>query len=170
MCAWKRASLFAAVASVAIGTMLAFTVASASRAAAAGAGAVSYTQTYNNTTDSFASPNPCTGVSGAVTETYNGVFHVTKLTSGQGAGTLWATGTFTGNFVFTPDNVTQPSYTGYFTTWFGDNNNLHNGTETETMSIHGTGSDGSTLQFHEVAHMSVSATGTTIFFDRPTCG
>lgn len=170
MRAWKRASLFAAVASVAVVAMLLFTVASASRAAAAGAGAVSYTQTFKDATDSFITPNPCTGVSGTVTETYNGVFHVTELTSGQGAGTFWATGTLTGDFVFTPDDATQPSYTGHFTTWFGDNNNLQNGTETSTLSLHGTGSDGSTLRFHEVAHMSVSATGTTLFFDRPTCG
>lgn len=170
MRAWKRTSLFAAVASVAVVAMLLFTFASASKAAAAGAGAVSYTQTYQDATDSFSTPNPCTGVSGTVTETYNGAFHVTELTSGQGAGTLWATGTLTGDFVFTPDDATQPSYAGHFTTWFGDNNNLQNGTETETLSIHGTGSDGSTLRFHEVSHMSVSATGTTLFFDRPTCG
>ncbi|MGZ3600895.1 MAG: hypothetical protein ACXWQR_24050 [Ktedonobacterales bacterium] len=168
---WKRATLSAAVASIAIVAMLLVTFGSASAASAAGAGAVSETQTVKNVTDSFATPNPCTGVPGTVTETYNGVFHVTTLTSGRGAGTFWATGTLTGDFVFTPDDaVTQPSYSGHFTTWFGDNNNLQNGTETDTLSIHGRGSDGSTLQFHEVTHMSVSASGITFSFDKPKCG
>lgn len=168
MSRWKRATLSAATVSVAVVAVLLFSLAPAS---AAGAGAVSYTQTFHNTTDSFAAPNPCTGALGTVTETYNGVFHVTSLTSGQGAGTFWATGTMTGDFVFTPDDsVTQPSYTGHFASWFGDNNNLRNGAETSTFAIHGTGSDGSTLQFHEVGHMSVSATGITVFFDKPICG
>jgi hypothetical protein len=164
---WKRATLSAVAASVAVMAVLVFTIATAS---GAGAGAETFTQTFHNATDSFPSPNPCTGVSGMVSITYNGVFHVTALTSGQGAGTSWATGTQTGDFVFTPDDVSQPSFTGHFTTWFGDNNNLHNGVEHSTFSLHGTGSDGSTLQFHDIAHLSVSATGVTLSFDKPTCG
>ena len=164
---WKRATLSAVAASVAVMAVLVFTIATAS---AAGAGAVTFTQTFHNATDSFPTPNPCTGVAGTVSLTYNGVFHVTTLTSGQGAGTAWATGTQTGDFVFTPDDVSQPSYTGHFTTWFGDNNNVHNGVEHSTFSLHGTGSDGSTLEFHDVAHLSVSATGITLAFDKPTCG
>ena len=139
-------------------------------AAANGAGAVSFTQTFHNATDSFPSPNPCTGASGTVSVIYNGVFHVTTLTSGIGAGTFWATGTQTGTFTFTPNDPTQPSFTGRFTAWFGDNNNLKNGSETSTMSIRGTGSDGSTLTFHEVMHASVSASGVVNTFDKPRCG
>ncbi len=139
-------------------------------AAANGAGAVSFTQTFHNATDSFPSPNPCTGVSGTVTVIYNGVFHVTMLTSGIGAGTFWATGTQTGTFTFAPDDPAQPTFAGRFTAWFGDNNNLRNGSETSTFSIRGTGSDGSTLNFHEVMHASVSASGAVNTFDKPTCG
>jgi len=165
---WKRAILSAAAAAVAAVALLLVTNVTAS---AAGAGAVSFTQTFHNATDSFPSDNPCTGVPGALTLTYNGVFHATELTSGQGAGTFWVTGTMTGDFVFTPDDVaTQPSYSGHFASWFGDNNNLHNGTETATLSVRGVGSDGSTLRFHEVAHLSASASGVTVSFDKPRCG
>jgi hypothetical protein len=168
MSRWKRAILPAAAASVAVMALLLFTIVTAS---AAGAGAVSYTQTFHNATDSSPTANPCTAAPGTLTLTYNGVFHVTELTSGQGVGTFWATGTMTGDFVLTPDDVaTQPSYSGHFATWFGDNNNLHNGTETSTLSAHGIGSDGSTLRFHEVAHLSASASGLTFFFDKPRCG
>ena len=167
MKAWKRASLRSVAASFVVVALLLFTAVVAS---AAGAGAVSYTQTFHNATDSFPAVNPCSGASGNATLTYNGVFHVTTLTSGQGAGTFWATGTMTGDFVFAPDNATQPTYTGHFASWFGDNDNLRNGTETSTFNLHGVGSDGSSLKFHEVAHLSISATGITVFFDKPTCG
>jgi hypothetical protein len=162
-----RATLSAAAVTLAVVAMFLFTFATA---AASGAGAVSYTQTFHNATDTSPSANPCSGAPATLTLTYNGVFHATQLTSGQGAGTFWATGTMTGAFLLTPDDAAQPTYTGHFATWFGDNNNLHNGTETSTLSAHGTGSDGSTLRFHEVAHLSISATGMTVFFDKPSCG
>src|SRR6476469_9362820 len=107
-----------------------------SSALAAGAGAVSVTQTFHNATQTFPSPNPCTGDPGTVTLTYNGVAHATFLTSGVGAGTGWATFTSTGNFVFTPDDPTKPSFTGHFTTWDGENFNLKNFAATSTFVLH----------------------------------
>jgi hypothetical protein len=140
-------------------------------ASAAGAGAVTFTQNDHNVTQSFSSSNPCTGDAGIVTTTGNSVFHVTTLTSGIGIGTSWATGTSEGTFTFVPTDPTKPSYTGHFTTWFGDNNNLKNGTETSTLTIHGVGSDGSTIRFHEVVHLLVDANDVVkLFFDKPTCG
>lgn len=132
---------------------------------AAGAGAVSTTQIIKNGTQSFPSPNPCTGTPGSVTITFNGVFHVTTLANG----TFWATGTQTGTFTFTPDDPTQLSASGRFTSWFGDNNNLQNGSETSILSVRGTNSDGTTFVAHDVAHLSVSASGITLSFDKPTC-
>jgi len=156
--------LLAVVAAIGAGVMLAIP------AEANGAEAVTFTQTFHNATATFPTPNPCTGVSGMVSITYNGVFHITTLTSGIGAGTFWATGTQTGTFKFTPDDPAQPTYAGHFTAWFGDNNNLHNGSETSTFSLRGTGSDGSTLMFHDVMHASVSANGAVNSFDKPSCG
>jgi len=139
-------------------------------ATSAGAGAESFTQTFKNVTEVSTDSNPCTGDLGTLTLTYNGVFHVTELTSGIGAGTFWATGTLTGKFSFVPFDSSKPSYTGRFTTWFGDNDNLRSDAETETLHIRGIGSDGSILSFHAVAHMTVTAQGVTFSFDKARCG
>ncbi len=163
---WKRALITGALGSVAV---LGVMFGAAPNAFADGAGAVNYTQTFHNATDSFPAANPCTGDPAMITMTYNGVFHVTELTSGRGAGTLWATGTQAGDIVITPSDPSLPTYTGHFAAWFGDNNNLQNGVETSTISIHATGSDGSTLDYHDVEHLSVSATGVTVSFDKPVC-
>jgi hypothetical protein len=145
-------------------------LAAAPVALSAGAGAVSYTETVKNVTEVSTDVNPCTGDVGTLTLTYNGVFHVTELTAGKGAGTFWATGTLTGTFSFVPNDSSKPSYTGHFTIWFGDNDNLQNGTQTETVSIHGSGSDGSVLRFHDVVHLASSATGVVVGFEKPSCG
>jgi hypothetical protein len=158
------------MATLAAMAMLLLTIGTASANADHGAGAISFTQNFHNATETDVDANPCTGAPGTVTLTYNGVFHVTELTAGQGAGTFWATGTMTGDFSFVPFDASQPSYTGHFTSWFGDNNNLRNGSETSTFNLHGTGSDGSSLQFHDVAHASVSASGVSISFDKASCG
>ena len=141
-------------------------------AQASGAGAVSVTQTFHNATQTFVPPDPnavqpCTGVPGTLTITYNGVAHSTFLTSGVGAGTGWFTFTATGTFTFIgSDGV---NFTGHFTNWDGQNVNLHNSAGTGILVVHGTGSDGSSLTFHDVFHMSVSASGITLFFDKPSC-
>jgi hypothetical protein len=56
---WKRVSLSAA-GSVAAIALLFFTLSTAS---AAGAGAISFTQTFHNAVQSIPSANPCTGSS-----------------------------------------------------------------------------------------------------------
>jgi hypothetical protein len=137
---------------------------------ASGAGAVSVTQTFHNATESFPTNAPCASETGIVTITYNGVAHGTVLTSGVGAGTGWFTFTATGTFSFAPLAGGNVTYSGRFTTWDGENINLQNYTATFTQIIHGTGSDGSTVNFHEVAHVTVAPSGNvTITFDRPTC-
>jgi hypothetical protein len=142
------------------------TVLAAPSASAAGAGAVSSTQTVHNATDTSTDVNPCTGAPGTLTLTYNAIFHITTLANG----TYWATFTQTGTFSFVPFDSSQPSFTGHFTVWDGDNWNNRNTTETVTLAITGTGSDGSRLRFHGVEHVSVSATGITNSFDKPRCG
>ena len=46
---------------------------------------------------------------------------------------------------------------------------LRNGTETYTINIVGTGSDGSRLNFHEAFHVTATATGVTLGFDKVNC-
>jgi hypothetical protein len=157
----RTAKFSLAVLVVAVAAVLAVPAASS-----AGAGAVSSTQKWHNVTETSTDVNPCSGATGTLTLTYNGVFHVTTLANG----TYWATLTQTGAFSFVPFDLSQPSYTGHFTVWDGDNWNNRNTTETATFSIHGTGSDGSTLTLHEVEHISSSASGATLSFDKLRCG
>lgn len=159
----KRLLLRGTVAFVAIVCLLLLTVSSAF---ADGNGATTFTQTFHNAVDTFPDTNPCTGVPGTLTITYNGVFHFTV----NKAGDFWDTGNQTGDFVFIPADVSQPSYTGHFHIWFGDSINNQNQVDHMTFAVNGVGSDGSTLTFHEVAHFSVSASGMVETFDKPTCG
>ena len=156
-----RAKFAVAVLVVAVAALVAVPVASP-----AGAGAVSFTQNWHNVTETSTDVNPCTGAPGTLTLTYNAVFHVTTLANG----TYWVTFTQTGAFSFVPFDSSQPSYTGHFTVWDGDNWNNRNTTETVTFMVRGTGSDGSTLMFHEVGHISTSASGATLSFDKLRCG
>ena len=123
----------------AICAVLGLLLATSAGVAAAGAGAVSYTQTFHDATEIYHAgvdpgtfPFPCGVGTALVTYTYDGVFHVTVLTGGTGAGTSWATGTMTGAVAIVPDDPALPSYSGRLTEWFGDNNNLRNGTEAFT--------------------------------------
>lgn len=136
---------------------------------AAGAGAQSYTQVLKNQTDVSSDVNPCSGVTGTLSQTYNGVFHITTLADGE----LWATFTQTGSISFVPDDASQPSYSGHFTVWGGFNVNERNSTDTFTFSARLTGTDGSVVVLHEVQHDTYTANGTPVVsFDRPTltCG
>ena len=115
-----------------------------------------------NVTESNADVNPCSGATGTLTQTYSGVFHSTELPNG----TSWFTGTLHGTFSFVPDDSTQPSYAGKFTTWFGDENNLRNEVENETFRVRLLGTDGSVLMAHDTAHMGTSASGLSFSFDK----
>lgn len=131
-----------------------------------GNGATTFTQTVHNVTQTFPNTNPCTGVPGTLSITYNAVFHYTV----NKAGDFWDTFNETGDFSFVPTDVAQPSYTGHFHMWFGDSFNNQNQVDHFTFQVIGTGSDGSTLTFHEVGHFSVSASGIVQTFDKMSCG
>ncbi len=131
-----------------------------------GAGATVFTQTFHDATQSFPAANPCSGAPGTVTVTFNGVFHTTQLASGE----FWATSTNTGHFTLTPTDPSQPTFTGHFEAWFGVSSNENNFVTHDILNIHGTGSDGSALTFHDTMHFSVSASGVVISFDKPSCG
>jgi hypothetical protein len=135
---------------------------------AAGAGTVSYTQIIHNQTDVSPGANPCTGVPGTLTQTYNAVFHVTTQADGE----LWATFTQTGSVSFVPYDSIQPSYSGHATFWGNYNVNQQNANSTFTSSIRVVGTDGSVITAHEVAHYLVTSTGVTMSWDKPTltCG
>jgi hypothetical protein len=128
----------------------------------ASARATTETVHVTNVSESAPDANPCSGATGTLTQTYSGVFHSTVLPNG----TSWFTGTLHGTFSFVPDDSTQPSYAGKFTTWFGDENNLRNEVEHETFRVKLLGTDGSVLMVHETAHFGTSASGLSFSFDK----
>jgi hypothetical protein len=148
---------------LATGGVLGFTAAAAS---ADGNGAQTFTQTFKHQTDTFVDFVPCRDFQATITITYNGVFHYTV----NKAGDFWATGTMTGTVTAVPLEASNPSFTGHFTTWFGEADNKKNGVDHSTFTVHLTGSDGSTIKFHDTAHLSTSASGLTVSFDKPMCG
>lgn len=117
--------------------------------------------------------NPCTG------DTFNGglgaqftgnlVDHVTAFTNSDEA---WFTFTETGSVVATDDG-NQVTYTGHATAWGNGNFNERNQNSEFTLTIHLTGSDGSSISVHETTVFVDNANGTiTVNFDKMnlTCG
>src|SRR5438034_8258570 len=104
-----------------------------------------------------AGANPCTGAAGTFHVSFTGVSH-TNVTP---VGTLHHTATVTGAIAFTPDDPTQPTYTGEFTAWDGQNG-AADSTITLTATFHDTlrGSDGSSIRDRGVFHLTVLADGT----------
>jgi hypothetical protein len=112
--------------------------------------------------------NPCTGAPGTLTETLKGVTHTTELANGS----FHETTTVTESVTFVPDDPSQPTYTGKATFWDGENSNTKTFTATFTGHINVSGSDGSRITEHFVAHVTVHSDGTvTVEFetDRLSC-
>jgi hypothetical protein len=117
--------------------------------------------------------NPCTG------DTFNGgqgiqftgnlVDHVTYFTNSD---EVCATFTETGAIVGTDDG-TGVTYSGHATAWGNFNMNERNGNSAFTLTIHATGSDGSSITAHETTVFATNANGdVTVNFDKAslTCG
>jgi hypothetical protein len=134
-------------------------------AAPAISAATSTTQTVKGFTETFPTDNPCTGDPGTVTVTYNGVFH----TSVDATGGTHVTGTQAGTFEFVPDDASQPSYTGRFTTWFGGNIGANGQGFWSTFSLTGYGSDGSVIHFNGVTQFHLSNGEVHVSFDLGNC-
>ena len=83
-----------------------------------------------------------------ITTTTNVVEHETTFADGR----VHATFTQTGRFVAEPMDAGLPSYTGHFTAWGNFNQNGKTVNGTDTFSVRGTGSDGSTFMNHHVSH------------------
>ena len=95
--------------------------------------------------------------------TGNGIEHAIINNAGDG----WFTSTFTGTVTivaWTVDSAGNlvapdpgvPPYTGQLTQWFGGSFNNRNFVNHDTINFTGTASDGSTLSFHQVDHLSTT--------------
>jgi hypothetical protein len=130
----------------------------------------------DNVHGTFSEPgatNPCTG------DTFNGgqgiqftgnlVNHVTFFTNSD---EVWATFTETGAISGTDDG-TGVTYSGHATAWGNFNLNERNTNSEFTLTIHATGSDGSSITAHETTVFVMNANGTvTVNFDKASlsCG
>jgi hypothetical protein len=142
------------------------TAASAAAATSGSGDPVTITQHFHGV-QTFPTVNPCNGNPAVGTATSNIVSHETFFP---------ATGedhqTFTEEDNFTVVGV-PATFTGHMTIHDNLNLNRQNLNATSTVSAHATGSDGSTITFHEVDHFTFNADGTlTVSFERPslTCG
>jgi hypothetical protein len=116
-------------------------------------------------TQTFVDRVPCIGGKATITLTFNAVFHRTRVA----AHLFHVTETMTGTFVAVPLHPNRPTFTGHFTQWHGFNSNRQSASGTATFSIHGVGSDGSSVKFHEVAHFTMNKNGVIVNFDKAKC-
>ena len=156
---------------VGLATVVVATVALAIAGSAAAAGG-DHTQTITENfhgTQTSADVNPCTGNAVSINETTNMVFHVTYFPASDEE---WFTFTEEDK-VTAVDQGTGVVYTGHATTWGNQNVNRQNANWTTTSSLRVTGSDGSSITSHDVAHVTMLPDGSvSVSFDKPrlTCG
>ena len=134
-----------------------------------GDGSVHCTVTFKDAVTTFhVGPPPSCMISGTITQTFNGVFHITITKDGNEA---WDTSTMTGPFVLVPDDPSISTYTGHTTAWFGDSFNNQNQVSHFTINAHATAPNAPAFDFHETFHFSASASGTNppLMFDYATC-
>lgn len=163
MKSWRRSAVRGVIASLVV---LCLQVVAGSAVFADGDGSTIQTIHFDNVTLSFPSANPCSGAPGTLTLTYSGVFHQATNPTGD----VHLTTTIQGPFVFVPTDPTQPTYTGHYESWDGQDVNNQNSVSHDTLNLTGTGSDGSHLSFHLIDHASVSASGVTLTFSDAVCG
>ncbi|TCM42778.1 hypothetical protein [Kribbella sp. VKM Ac-2568] len=131
-------------------------------APAFGAPPVTETTTHKNLVETFVDivPNSNCVEEGplyTITTTTNLIEHTTTFDDGR----VHETFTQTGTFVAVPlEDPTLPSYTGKVTIWGGFNANGATVNGTFTFNLHATGSDGSTINTHQVDHFNVRPDGT----------
>jgi hypothetical protein len=120
----------------------------------------STTTTEHGVLDTFVDVIPtCAGGGSlyAITTTSNFVMHETRFDDGRAHGTFAEAGTFSA--VPLRD---VPSYTGRFTIRGGFNENGSIVNLTSTFNLRATGSDGSTLSYHEDGHFTARPDGSIV--------
>ena len=108
--------------------------------------------------------NTCTGATGTIVDDEQDVFHITALADE----TLHLTGHSTATVTFTPDDPGQVAYEGHETFAFSESSNSRNFVTTTTSHVRVKGTDGTFVTVREIAHLTVTPTGVTLSFDKPT--
>ena len=108
--------------------------------------------------------NPCTGVTGTILDDEQDVFHITSLPRGG----LTMSGHSTVDVSFVPDDPAGVRYDGHETFAFSENSVGESFTTTLATHVRVRGTDGTFVTVREVAHVTVTAAGVAVAFDRPT--
>jgi hypothetical protein len=108
--------------------------------------------------------NPCTGTTGTIVDDEQDVFHITALTDG----TLQLTGHSTVSVTFTPDDPAGVTYAGHETFALSEIGTSRIFVTTTTNHVRVRGTDNTFVTVREVVHLTVSPSGVTAAFDRPT--
>jgi hypothetical protein len=108
--------------------------------------------------------NTCTGATGTIVDDEQDVFHITALADG----TVQLTGHSTVGVTFTPDDSGAVAYAGHETFAFSEIGTSRVFVTTSTNHVRVRGTDGTFVTVREVAHLTVSPSGVTAEFDRPT--
>jgi len=131
---------------------------------ASGAGAEAITVVERQIDVNPGETNPCTGATGSIIDDEQDVFHITALADG----TLTLTGHSTVNITFTPDDPGQIAYRGRETFALSEIATSRIFVTTSTSRVRLKGTDGTVLTIRTVAHLTVSPSGVTAVFDKPT--
>ena len=152
--------------------VIAAIAASLALAGVASAAGGTHTQSFTNNfhgTQTSSDLNPCTGTTVDVASTTNFVNHITYFPASDES---WFTFTEEDK-VTAVDETTGVVYTGHDTIWGNSNVNRQNQNSSFTNTLHLSGSDGSSIVLHEVAHFTMTPSGdVSVSFDkaRLTCG
>ncbi len=131
---------------------------------AAGAGADTFTVVERQIDVNPGETNTCTGATGTIVDDEQDVFHITTLADG----TFNLTGHSTVDVTFTPDDPGQIAYQGHETFAISETTTSRIFVTTSTSHVRVRGTDGTFVTIREVTHLTVSPSGVTAVFDRPT--
>jgi hypothetical protein len=145
---------------LAVGTLLLLAIAPAALAGGADTVTVVERQVDVNPGET----NPCTGATGTIVDDEQDVFHITALADG----TLNLTGHSTVSITFTPDDPLRVAYQGHETFALSETTTNRIFVTTLTNHVRVKGTDGTFVTVRAVAHLTVSPSGITAVFDRPT--
>lgn len=162
-----RTVIIGALVVAVVGTAI-FASAAVPASAAGGTHTQSFTDNFHGaqTATDF---NPCTGNTVDISSVDNIVMHVTFFPASDES---WATFTDSSKFQAT-DEGTGTVYSGHATFWGNNNVNRQSANFTFTSTIVAKGSDGTTINFHEVGHATMLPDGNiAVSFDKSmlTCG
>ena len=113
--------------------------------------------------------NPCTGDPAVTTLVVNGVLYLTDHPTGRQAGATHVLLKGTGDFRLVPNKPGLPSYTGQVTLATDNYVAQDNPVATFLLKMHGASADGTTREFQQLAHITVSSSGGMLSFARLDC-